>query len=366
MTSPHSSLLAQLCTLVAVDFDSMDPAAAQRHGASTFTDMTSNQAIAYAQATQPENADLVGEAVKYVRALYPNPEEQPEPAVYLREVIDVASVRMAMLVYPHLTGRVLVQISPAFAYDTEQTIAQAKRLVSLFDEHGIQRSRVCIKIPSTPESLLACRALSSPPSGSHETPIHTLATGVFCLAQARAAVQAGCSYVAPYFNDSLELRVHFESGMWKAYEDPVTQHPMSSVIASIIAALKGSGTLVMPARDCPVCGSIITESEVIALVRLRPDHITISASVLDKLAASPAVPDVLLSPFTIESLEDTTTHVDYLAGGGALLRDALEQDPDVSRRVVDALELFGACERRLMEYVRSRKLGVEWDGVTGW
>jgi transaldolase len=52
---------------------------------------------------------------------------------------------------------------------------------------------VCIKIPATPESLVACSQLE-------RRGIRTLATTLFCVPQALAAAQAGCLYVAPYVN----------------------------------------------------------------------------------------------------------------------------------------------------------------------
>lgn len=46
----------------------------------------------------------------------------------------------------------------------------------------------------------------------------------------------------------IELRVHFEPPLWKEYKDTATEHPASPIIQSIVSALKGSETLVMPAR----------------------------------------------------------------------------------------------------------------------
>lgn len=62
------------------------------------------------------------------------------------------------------------------------------------------RERVSIKIPATPESVLACQTLE-------QAGIRTLATCLFSVPQAVAASQAGCLYVAPYFNgESASLR----------------------------------------------------------------------------------------------------------------------------------------------------------------
>lgn len=62
--------------------------------------------------------------------------------------------------------------------------------------------RICIKIPATWEGLQACRELE-------KRGIATLATTMFCTAQAALAADVGCTYIAPYVN---ELKVHFEKG----------------------------------------------------------------------------------------------------------------------------------------------------------
>lgn len=59
--------------------------------------------------------------------------------------------------------------------------------------HRWYRERVSIKIPTTPESIVACQYLE-------KIGIRTLATCLFSVPQALAASQAGCLYIAPYFN----------------------------------------------------------------------------------------------------------------------------------------------------------------------
>lgn len=64
---------------------------------------------------------------------------------------------------------------------------------SHFSPFHASSDRVCIKIPVTPESVLACQQLE-------KDGIRTLGTCLFSVPQALAASQAGCLYVAPYFN----------------------------------------------------------------------------------------------------------------------------------------------------------------------
>lgn len=73
-------------------------------------------------------------------------------------------------------------------------------LLLFFLTVGVGRNRVCIKIPATPESMLACQYL-------HKIGIQTLATCLFSLPQALAASQAGCKYVAPYFNGEFKCGI---------------------------------------------------------------------------------------------------------------------------------------------------------------
>lgn len=86
-------------------------------------------------------------------------------------------------------------------YDIGRLIAKIG-IVSLCQHiaPGFEKSRVCIKIPSSWEGLQACRILDG-------TGIRTLATTVFTMEQAALAGDMGCRYIAPYVN---ELKVHFD------------------------------------------------------------------------------------------------------------------------------------------------------------
>ncbi|KAF5351258.1 hypothetical protein D9756_008466 [Leucocoprinus leucothites] len=327
-----TSLLQQLRSLVVVDVDCMDPDVAKRHTTQEeqFHDMTSNQALVLTETIKPENEGLIKEAIGYVQSK--NLDQDPD--TFKMDVLDTITVLLGKRVLPYLKGSVHAQTSPSVAYDTEKTIAHAKKLVALFAEHGIPKERVCIKIPSTPESILACQYLQ-------KIGIQTLATTLFSLPQALAASQAGCKYVAPYFN---ELRVHFQKSTWKEYANPATEHPMSQVILSIVAAFREikSSTLALPA-------SIVTPNEVVALASFQPHHITISGGVLDQLAALPTIREIEPTPCTTDIASFLGKN--YLADGGQLLREAITTDVETQRKVTDALAIFDDCERKTKEFL---------------
>jgi len=319
-----------------VDVDSMDPAVASRHTtqSESFCDMTSNQAIVYGEITRLERRNVLEAVLSQVKGV-------ENEADALQHALDLATVLLAKEVFPTLTGRVHAQTSPSTAYDTEQTVLHAKRLVSLFEANDIPRFRVCIKIPATPESIIACHKLE-------QEGIRTLATCLFSTPQALAASQAGCLYVAPYFN---ELRVHFQPSLWKEYKDTAREHSTSLVIKEIVSSFKrtASKTLVMPA-------SIVTATEVIALASLHPDHLTLSGSILDQLASLPSPETSPVSDLVQQQEQNDTyvyrTDIDFLADGADGLRKAIESDSATSRKLTDALAIFDEMEQKTKEFFR--------------
>ncbi|KAF5392774.1 hypothetical protein D9757_001011 [Collybiopsis confluens] len=340
-TTMSRTLLSQISEIVAVDIDCMDPEVAKRHNASTaspfFTDMTSNQAIVSGEAVRPERAALLQEAIDEVKA-----KQSTDSPSFAQDVLDVFTVLLGKELYPYLKGNVLVQTSPPAAFDVQKTITHAKKLVELFEAKGISKNRVCIKIPTTAEGVVACAELQ-------KEGIQTLATCLFNVPQALAAHQAKCVYVTPYFN---ELRVHFEPTIWREFAVPGKEHPMAQVIFDIKAVFGkiGSKTKVMPA-------SVVTAREVIGLVSLHPDHITIPGGILDKLAALPAVspsdfePTLTASASVSASTASELISEDYLASKGSLLREKLVADVEAARKLDDALKLFDEFERKTKEYV---------------
>ncbi|KIY70567.1 aldolase [Cylindrobasidium torrendii FP15055 ss-10] len=325
------TLLNQIRSLVTVDVDSMDPAVAHRHtkDGKKFVDMTSNQAIVFGNAS-PE---AIQHAVDYAKS---KGDATPQ------RVLDVLTVQLAMAVLPYLTGNVHAQTTPRVGYSYEGTLTEARRIIATFEELGVPKSRVCIKIPVTAEGALACKTLQ-------EEGIQTLGTCVFGLEQALAAGAAGCLYLAPYFN---ELQVHFVEGTWKAYEVGIKnqEHPMIDVVRSIVAAYKKLGikTFVMPA-------SIVTALEVSSLTALKVDHLTLSGGVLDELATLPPVAldryaDALERELTEDELKILKN--DYLADGGKLLKEALISNAETARKLGYAIDKFAECEEKTIEQIK--------------
>ncbi|KAK3079823.1 hypothetical protein LTS18_003825, partial [Coniosporium uncinatum] len=171
-------------------------------------------------------------------------------------------VKLILLLVPHLTGNVHIQVNPFDSYSTERMVKGAQRIVGIFQhvDTTFDASRVCIKIPSTWEGLQACKELE-------EMGIKTLATTLFCLEQAVLAGSNGCTYIAPYVN---ELRVHVDDGY--KHESP---NFLLCIQAQKYFERHGQRTLVLPA-------SLTSVQECMSLAGAR--HITIAPHLLYALA----------------------------------------------------------------------------------
>lgn len=93
----------------------------------------------------------------------------------------------------NIKGRVLLQVLPSNAYDTNKVLEHARLYAQEFESVGIPKDRYCLKIPSTGPALNACPILL-------QEGIRTLGTAVFNVPQAIAASQAGCLSISPYYN----------------------------------------------------------------------------------------------------------------------------------------------------------------------
>ncbi|MGD5980653.1 transaldolase family protein, partial [Xanthomonas citri pv. citri] len=103
------------------------------------------------------------------------------------------------------------------SFDTQATLAQARRIVALYAEAGIGRERLLIKIASTWEGIRAAEQLE-------KEGIHCNLTLLFSFAQAVACAEAGVFLISPFVGRILDW--HLANGAAKPatpQDDPGVQ-----------------------------------------------------------------------------------------------------------------------------------------------
>ena len=85
----------------------------------------------------------------------------------------------------------VLSVRDTYSFDTEASVARARRIISMYEEAGIGRDRVLIKLATTWEGCRAAEVLE-------KEGIHCNMTLLFSFAQAKAAAQVGATLVSPF------------------------------------------------------------------------------------------------------------------------------------------------------------------------
>jgi transaldolase len=91
----------------------------------------------------------------------------------------------------HAPGRVSTEVDARLSFDTEGSIAKARRFIELYEAAGVARGRVLVKLASTWEGIRAAERLE-------REGIHCNMTLLFSFAQAVACADAGVTLISPF------------------------------------------------------------------------------------------------------------------------------------------------------------------------
>jgi len=226
---------------------------------------------------------------------------------------------------------VSTEVDARLSFDTEATIAKARRLVQLYADAGIGRERLLIKIASTWEGIRAAERLE-------REGIQCNLTLLFSFAQAVACAEAGVFLISPFVGRILDW--HLANGM-PAPATPADDPGVQSV-RRIWQHYKQHGydTVVMGA-------SFRNTGEVLALAGC--DRLTISPDLLAALEQS----DEAVERALVDAGDRTAapTPLDETA-----FRWQHNEDAMATEKLADGIRKFAADQRKL-EALLAAKLG---------
>ena len=231
-------------------------------------DATTNPSLILKAVQQIDYAPLLAETVAAHRG-------QP-----LEAIVDQVLVRFGLAILKVVPGRVSTEVDARLSFDTEATLARARRLISLYEAAGISRDRVLIKIAATWEGIQAARVLE-------QDGIHCNLTLLFSFAQAVACGDAGVQLISPFVGRIYDWHKKQAGAAWDEASRAGANDPGVQSVARIYTHYKRYGitTEVMGA-------SFRNVDQIIALAGC--DLLTISPDLLSALQASDApVPQAL-------------------------------------------------------------------------
>src|SRR4030095_7192746 len=99
-------------------------------------DATTNPSLLLASAQDPRYRHLGDAAIK---------EAKGETSA----TMDGLFVQFGREILRHVAGRVSTEVDARLSFDMEASIAKARRLIQLYEKHGVSREKVLIKLAST-------------------------------------------------------------------------------------------------------------------------------------------------------------------------------------------------------------------------
>ncbi|WP_392421210.1 transaldolase [Edwardsiella piscicida] len=201
MTDKLTSL-RQLTTVVA---DTGDIAAMKQYQPQ---DATTNPSLILNAAQIPEYRKLIDDAITWARA------QSGDRAQQIVDASDKLAVNIGLEILKLIPGRISTEVDARLSYDTEASVAKAKRLIKLYNDAGISNDRILIKLASTWQGIRAAERLE-------KEGINCNLTLLFSFAQARACAEAGVFLISPFVGRILDWhKANGDKSEFAPAEDP--------------------------------------------------------------------------------------------------------------------------------------------------
>jgi transaldolase len=226
-------------------------------------------------------------------------------------------------------GRVSTEVDANLSFNTERTLEKARAIIRAYDERGVSRERVLIKIASTWEGIQAARVLQ-------QEGVDCNLTLLFSLVQAMACADAGVFLISPFVGRITDWYAKAEGKTYTGADDPGVQS-----VRAIYAAYKSRGikTVVMGA-------SFRNTSQIKALAGC--DRLTVSPALLDELASAQGSLERVLSPEAYGEPPEIPATDEFT------FRWEMNESAMATEKLAEGIRQFGSDLRALHGVIRKR------------
>jgi len=280
-------------------------------------DATTNPSLLLKAAALPHYQDLIRQARDWAHSGGGSSAEQ------LANCSDRLAVDIGREILDIVPGRVSTEVDARLSFDTKATAERARKLIGMYEEAGIGRDRILIKIASTWEGIQAGQLLE-------KEGINCNLTLLFGFGQAAACADAGVFLISPFVGRILDWhKANSELDIRSPHDDPGVQS-----VSRIYRYFKrhGYATIVMGA-------SFRNAGEIEALAGC--DRLTISPALLQELAADDAELERVLSPDQTDGAEDRLNLEE------SEFRYALNDDAMATEKLAEGIRNFVADQVKL-------------------
>lgn len=279
-------------------------------------DATTNPSLLLKASTLPQYAHLIDESIAYAKAQGGSKEAQIENAA------DKLAVLIGVEISKVVPGRISTEVDARLSFNIDKMVTKGRKLIKLYQEAGVGKDRVLIKLASTWEGIKAGEILE-------KEGINCNLTLLFGFGQARACAEAGVFLISPFVGRILD---------WYKAKNPGTEYTQETdpgvvSVRNIYAYYKEHGykTVVMGA-------SFRNTGELIALAGC--DRLTVSPNLLQELAATEGtLTRVLTDNGSTKTAPAKMTEEEF--------RFALNEDAMATEKLAEGIRGFVADQNKL-------------------
>lgn len=284
-------------------------------------DATTNPSLIFKAAQMPAYKRLVEEAIADVR------KTGASGKALVSQIMDQLLVLFGIEILKIVPGRVSTETDANLSFDTEALINKAHRFIELYQQNGIGRERILVKIASTWEGIRAAEVLQ-------KEGIHCNMTLLFSMAQAVACAEAKATLISPFVGRILDWSKAKEKRDFAPAEDPGVES-----VKEIYNYYKNFGyqTEVMGA-------SFRNKGEILELAGC--DALTISPQLLGELKSSNDPVARKLEPQAAKQLKLERISVDEKK-----FRWMLNEDAMATEKTAEGIRQFNADAKKLEQFI---------------
>lgn len=204
------SLLEQLRQMTVVVADTGDIKAIEEVKPQ---DATTNPSLITTAAGMPGYQEIVDDVLLQAKKELGTGAKDSDVATLAFERLAVAFGKKILAIIP---GRVSTEVDARLSYDKEKTMEKAHAIIKQYEQAGISRERILIKIASTWNGIKAAEELE-------KEGIHCNLTLLFGMHQAVACAEAGVTLISPFVGRILDWYKKENNRDYVGAEDPGVQ-----------------------------------------------------------------------------------------------------------------------------------------------
>ncbi|CAH8862326.1 unnamed protein product [Trichobilharzia szidati] len=293
-------------------------------------DSTTNPSLILSACKLPQYSHLLDSAIQYAKK-QKTLDEQVETAV---ERICVLFGCEILKVVP---GRVSTEVDAKYSFSINKQVETARRLVAMYEELGVSKERILIKLSSTWEGIKAGEILES------KHGIHCNLTLMFSLYQAVACAEAKITLISPFVGRVLDWYTAKHGKKEFSRQDD----PGVKLVTSIYNYYKAHDykTQIMGA-------SFRNVNQILGLTGC--DLLTIAPSLLEELSKMSEVPSVCLSVEKAKSPSVQHSHRPDHPLTEEEFRWYMNEDEMASDKLAEGIRRFAKDSTILADLIKSR------------